>query len=166
MTIKTYAAVLSALVLTACGPSTTPITTAPVQVSHSTTRPVQRYEIVPARAVMFDASGKRVELAGVPCRLNGAGLAAAYTTPANLNIPIYGPNSSTVSVGCSHEGKTVQKVVGPVNKTREAVANSGSGAGLLGALIATSVAAGRGNRANDEYSYERFFVDVNKRPRR
>lgn len=165
MTIKTYAAVLSALILTACGPSTTPISTAPVQVSHSTTRPVQRYEIVAGRAFMFDASGKRVEVVGVPCRLNGAGLAAAYTTPSNLNIPIYGPSSSTISVGCTHQGKTVQQVVRPVNKTQESIANSGAGGGILGALIATSVAAGRGNRANDEYSYQRLFVDLNKRPK-
>lgn len=47
------------------------------------------------------------------------------------------------------------------NPTAERLANAGAGGGLIGSLIASGIAASRGNKPDDDYTYQRpvMFLD-------
>ena len=146
--------------------ATTEITTEPVDVKMTRAKgaQVQRTEVVPARAFLYDAKGKRKEVSGVPCTVKNERFTASYSTPANVRIPVFGAQSSPLSAVCSYQGQRIAAVIGVRNITHENMINGGAVAGgLLGVVIASGMAKNRGNRADDQYGYYPLTVELNKK---
>ncbi len=149
------------------GCMTTKITTPPVEVSFSsgTARDeVQRYIVLPSHTMIYNADGKSEQKDGVPCVVKGERFSVKYVSPANLRLPVFGPDTSDISMICTFQGEEKFENLESRNLTMEKISNSGASGGLIGAVVAITVASARGNRPNDEYSYETPLMYLNRRP--
>ena len=169
MNVKAAAVAISAACfLSACLSAKKP-TTPPVEAQFATAEAqssVQKYVVLDSHTFVYNANRRRVELKGVPCTVKGNGFTVSYTTPANLRLPVYGPNTSDLSMTCQYEGDERFKNIEVRNLTAESISNAGASGGFIGSLVATGIAAGRGNRANDEYTYSTPSMFLNEKAKR
>lgn len=157
------------LVLTGCNTTST-LTTPPVEASFSSAAKrgdVEKYVILQSRTTALNDQKRREQVDGVPCAVRGDGFSLSYKTPANLRIPVFGVKTSDLSMSCTYKGSKKYKPIGVRNLTAERIANSGAGGGLIGSLIASGIAASRGNKPGDDYTYNRpnMFLDGSSKSR-
>ncbi|MEL6916041.1 MAG: hypothetical protein AAFP13_16215 [Pseudomonadota bacterium] len=55
------------------------------------------------------------ELASVPCRLNGPGYGADFTTPAAVELPLFGNTAPQLSLSCTFRGETQARTLTATN---------------------------------------------------
>lgn len=150
---------LCAVLVAGCN-STTEITNKPVDVafkSNAAAQGIVGYEPTPVRAYL-KSDGKKAELTGVPCQIEGSGYSAKLLTPSLVNLPDYRDKSRPVSVSCTYDGKQATAQSLPYNATSENMMNNSSGGGLLGAIIVAGIDAAR-NKSNDDWSYHSASVE-------
>jgi hypothetical protein len=141
--------------------------TPPVEPQFGTTEAqsaVQKYVVLDSHTYVY-AGSKRVETQGVPCKVSGSGFAMAYASPANLRLPVFGVKTSDLSMTCTHDGNEKYKTIKVRNLTSEGIANAGANGGLIGAVIGMGIAGARGDRANDEYTYQSPIMVLNEKPK-
>jgi len=97
------------------------------------------------------------ELLGSSCVLEGAGYSASVTTPAKVRVPIYGNESTDISVECNHSG--YQKAIATkrsFDKTKSDRLSAGSSGGLIGVVFMAAV-----NAASDDKEHVFLYPDIN-----
>lgn len=152
--IKPFAAVAGVALLAGCQP-TPEITTPPVDMTYTQRGlQIQKYDVTAVRTYIRGENNTRQLVEGVPCKVKGGGFHARFRSSANLRLPVTGINSSDLTVTCTYEGREISRSYSVQNYTKEGIANSGATGGLVGALIAVSVASARGDHANDNYGYD------------
>lgn len=164
---KVAGAMSIALILSAC--ATPPPKTPPVEptfTSAAARQSVKKFVVLPSRTYAYTAERKREEKQGVPCRIKGSGFTVDYRTPANVRLPVYGLDTSELSMTCEYEGSTKFENLSVRNLTAERIADSGNSGGFLGVIIAASISSARGNQPDDDYTYERPDMELNSRPSR
>ncbi|MEM9107254.1 MAG: hypothetical protein AAGC96_16505 [Pseudomonadota bacterium] len=155
----------TAILLSAC--ATPPPTTPPVEASFtsaSAQADVQKFVVLASRTYAYGPDRKRTEKKGVPCTIKGKGFQVRYNSPANVRLPVYGLNTSELSMTCQYEGSTRFEALSVRNLTAERIADSGSAGGLVGAIVAISISSARGNQPDDDYTYETPDMDLNRKP--
>ncbi len=88
--------------------SSAPISQAPIDMnfanqSRETASTGIETSIIRAR---LRTNGQTAELANVPCRVTGPGYAASFTTPAALQLPLFGNTAPQLSLACTYQGET------------------------------------------------------------
>lgn len=165
---KNAAILLSTMAILAGCQTTQTIVTPPVQVTFSEVEvqnSVQKYVNLPSRTFAFDSKGKRSEQIGTPCEISSHGFSASYVTPATVSLPVFGLNTSDLTMTCTINEQQRSKSIGVVNLTADSIRSSGASGGLIGAVVASGIAGVRGNRPNDNYSYHPLNLDLNDKPR-
>jgi hypothetical protein len=102
----------------------------------------------------------QTELRGVPCTLDSGVYAAQFTTPANLVVPDYGPNSPALFVRCETETQSGSITVNAYNDTSRQRQASAAGTGLLGAIVIGAVAAANTNNETDDFKYPAITINL------
>ncbi|MFQ6553592.1 hypothetical protein AAD018_014740 [Aestuariibius insulae] len=123
--------------------------------------PVPRFrgqESVQVRTRAQLEDGSNGELTGVPCTLDSGVYTASFTTPANIIVPDYGPDSPALFVRCVHGEKSNSVTMQPVNLTAQARSASAAGAGLVGAIVIGAVNEARRNNETDDFGYNPITV--------
>ncbi len=154
-TPMTVCAVFLAGFLTACQ-STRTLSTPPVEArfsSETARNNVEKYVILQSRTTALNEKKRRVDVDGIACSVRGDGFSLNYRTPANLKLPVFGVRTSDLSMSCAYQGSRKYKSINVRNVTAERIANAGAGGGLIGSLIASGIAASRGNKPGDDYTY-------------
>lgn len=154
-TPMTVCAVLLAGFLAACQTNRT-LSTPPVEArfgSETVRSNVEKFVILQSRTTALNDRKRRVDVDGIPCSVKGDGFSLTYHTPANLKLPVFGVRTSDLSMSCTYKGARKYKSIKVRNVTAERIANSGAGGGLIGSLIASGIAASRGNKPGDNYTY-------------
>ena len=105
----------------------------------------------------------RTELTGVPCLIDSGTYAANFTTPANVIVPDYGPNSPALFVRCETETQSGSITVNVYNATNQQRQQSAAGAGVLGAMIIGAVAAANTDNETDDFTYPALTVNLKKK---
>lgn len=101
------------------------------------------------------------EISGVPCSLDSGLYTANFTTPANVIVPDYGPNSPAIFVRCSHpDGRSGSATVNVYNFTAQQRSNAAIGTGVLGAIVIGAVNAASTDNETDEFKYPNIFVQI------
>jgi len=100
------------------------------------------------------------ELSGVECRVDSGIYKATVTTPANLIVPNYGPNSPALFVRCTTQSKSGSVTVNAVNLTAQQRNASAAGTGLLGAIIIGAVNEANRDNLNDDFGYNPINVPL------
>jgi len=134
----------------------------PVFASQTARNTVQRYVVLDSRTTSLDADRRRVEVVDVSCKLIGTGFQLAYTTPANVKIPVYGPRSSDLTMVCQYKGDRYTKNIPVFNETRDDIENAGAQGGFLGSIIMMTYAETRGDKADDVYTYRKPHLHLKK----
>ncbi len=107
----------------------------------------------------LDGNGN-AEIKGVPCVLDTGLYSAQFTTPANIVVPNYGPNSPALFVRCD-TGAMAGSVTAPaINLTNQQRNAGAAGAGILGALVIGAVAAARYDPERDTFGYNPVSVRI------
>jgi len=103
-----------------------------------------------------------VEMAGASCSLAATGFSATMTSPAKVRVPLYRSQSSTLAVTCQMPGFQKRMVtVAPFDATRASRLASGSGGGLIGAVVVAAVDAAADNSKNDwRYPVARVVMEA------
>ena len=125
--------------------------------------PVPRFrgqETVQVRAFGNLNGDGPAEITGAACTLDAGLYAAGFTTPANVGVPDYGPDSPSVFVRCETAELSGSVTVDAFNLTASQRAGSAAGTGVLGAIIIGAVAAANNNPELDEYSYAPLSVQL------
>ena len=101
-------------------------------------------------------------MAGAACSLAATGFSATMTSPAKVRVPLYRSQSSTLAVTCQMPGFQKRMVtVAPFDATRASRLASGSGGGLIGAVVVAAVDAAADNSKNDwRYPVARVVMEV------
>ena len=163
--IRILGALSTALMLSACvtpAPKTPPAE--PNFISAAERQKVKKFVVLSSRTYAYSADRKRIEKEGVLCQIKGNGFSVNYRTPANVRLPVYGPATSELSMICDYQGSKRFENLSVRNLTAERIANSGMSGGLVGAVIAASISSARGNQPNDDYTYERPDMELNRKP--
>jgi len=106
-----------------------------------------------------ESGGGNAEISGVPCELDAGLYSARFTTPANVVVPDYGPNSPAIFVRCTHpDGRSGSVTVDAFNFTAAQRSNSAIGTGLLGAIVIGAVNAAALDTERDEFKYPAINV--------
>ena len=105
----------------------------------------------------------RSELSGVPCILDSGVYTAKFSTPANVVVPDYGPNSPALFVRCETETQSGSATVNTVNVTNQQRQAGAAGTGVLGAIIIGAVAAAQTNPDKDDFDYPMITVNLKKK---
>lgn len=113
---------------------------------------MNRFIVLPSRTYALDKN-RRVEKKGIPCYIKGDEFIVNYASPANLRLPLFGANTSDLTMVCIYEGKKRVKNLKIRNVTSERIAGIGSAGGLIGVVITASIASACGNQSNDDYTY-------------
>jgi hypothetical protein len=102
------------------------------------------------------------EMAGASCSLAASGFSATMTSPAKVRVPLYRGQSSTLAVTCQKPGFQKRMVtVAPFDATRASRLASGSGGGLIGAVLVAAVDAAADNSKNDwRYPVARVVMEA------
>jgi hypothetical protein len=103
------------------------------------------------------------ELSGVPCTLDSGVYTASFTTPANVVVPDYGPNSPALFVRCQTETQSGSSTVNAVNVTAQQRQQNAAGTGVLGAIIVGAVNAAVTDPEKDDFAYPNFTVTLKKK---
>lgn len=152
----------AALAMSGCA-NTQEVTTLPVNMTFTKQLQIQKYVTIPVWSVRYDGT-KEQRVEGVPCRIVGQGFSADFQTPANLNMPVLGANTSDASVTCTYEGQQVTRILKPHNQTEERATQVGYLAGgLVGALVVAAANESRDTGANDRLTYKPFKFELNSR---
>lgn len=106
------------------------------------------------------ADGGRGEISGVPCLLDSGVHKATFTTPANLIVPDYGPNSPALFVRCTTDTASGSVTSSVVNMTAQQRNASAAGTGLLGAIIIGAVNEANRDNLNDDFGYNPIMVQL------
>jgi hypothetical protein len=106
------------------------------------------------------SDGGRGEISGVPCTLDSGVYKAAFTTPANLVVPDYGPNSPALFVRCITDTTSGSVTASVVNMTAQQRNASAAGTGLLGAIIIGAVNEANRDNLNDDFGYNAVTVQL------
>ena len=125
--------------------------------------PVPRFrgqETVQVRTFSNADGGGYGEVSGVTCILDSGLYDAQFSTPANIGVPDYGPDSPSLFVRCEALGKSGSMTVDAFNLTAAQRQNSALGTGLLGAIIIGAVNAANVDPSSDEYSYPPLSVQL------
>ena len=169
---------LVALSITACAPAQ--ITTPPVMVAaknpsnavgidvyardRARGNPVPSFrgqKTVQIRAMGKGADGSFGEISGAQCLVDSGVYSATISTPANINVPDYGPSSPSLFVRCTAGSQSGSVTVDAYNATNAQRQASAGGTGLLGAIIIGAVAAQQRNDAVDDFRYPPINVTMN-----
>ena len=102
----------------------------------------------------------RGEMSGVACLLDSGVYKATFTTPANLIVPNYGPNSPALFVRCTTDTQSGSVTSSVVNMTAQQRNASAAGTGLLGAIIIGAVNEANRDNLNDEFGYNPIVVQL------
>ncbi|WP_226782084.1 hypothetical protein [Oceaniglobus trochenteri] len=106
-----------------------------------------------------ETGGGNVEISGVPCMLDAGLYTASFTTPANVVVPDYGPNSPAIFVRCTHpDGRAGSATVSAFNFSSSQRQNAAIGTGVLGAIVIGAVNAANTNPETDEFKYPAISV--------
>jgi len=111
---------LGALTIAGCT-AKAPISQAPVAMNFSNAArqaAVTGLNVSEVRARLRTDDG-RAELRGVPCRLTGPGYTANFTTPAALQLPVFGNTAPQLALSCQYEGETRTTTISARNLTQE-----------------------------------------------
>lgn len=100
------------------------------------------------------------EISGVPCILDSGIYKATFTTPANLIVPDYGPNSPALFVRCTTDTTSGSVTASIVNMTAQQRNASAAGTGLLGAIIIGAVNEANRDNLNDDFGYNPVMVQL------
>lgn len=100
------------------------------------------------------------EISGVPCILDSGVYKAAFTTPANLIVPDYGPNSPALFVRCTTDTTSGSITANVLNLTAQQRNASAAGTGLLGAIIIGAVNEANRDNLNDDFGYNPISVQL------
>lgn len=175
---KLYLFIISLLLLGGCEMadiSTPPVSVTPKSpsqavgidvyaVSRARGNPVPRFrgqEAIQVRTQGKGEGGGFAEISGVPCTLDSGLYSAAFTTPANVIVPDYGPNSPALFLRCVHpDGRAGSATVNMFNFTSQQRANSAIGTGLLGAIVIGAVNAAQTDNERDEFKYPAVFIQL------
>ncbi|MGB1236210.1 MAG: hypothetical protein ACPG5U_10795 [Planktomarina sp.] len=163
---KTAISLLTVASLSACAASL-PIETAPVNVTYTNaaaSKDIVKMATPTVRASKYNADGQSAELSGASCKIQGQGFVATVITPAVVRIPMKAGPPPNLTVTCTDGTLTRTRVVSATNLTKQRIQNSGAGGGLLGALMASAIAAAQ-DPSNDEYEFQRISVGLNDRPK-
>jgi hypothetical protein len=178
MTVKKFAA-LGVLVATLVGCTQAEITQPPITVTPNVARDAVGIDVyarpraggnpVPAfrgqNTVQIRTNGQLNdggfgEISGVPCLLDSGVYKATFTTPANLIVPDYGPNSPALFVRCTTDTTSGSVTAGVVNMTAQQRNASAAGTGLLGAIIIGAVNEANRDNLNDDFGYNPVTVQL------
>lgn len=102
----------------------------------------------------------RAELSGVQCNLDSGVYTASFTTPANIIVPDYGPNSPALFVRCTAGATSGSVTASVVNMTAQQRNASAAGTGLLGAIIIGAVNEANRDNLNDDFGYNVIVVQL------
>ena len=118
-------------------------------------------QLVEVRTYQNSGQGEE-EMAGATCSLAATGFSATMTSPAKVRVPLYRGQSSTLAVTCQMPGFQKRMVtVAPFDATRASRLASGSGGGLIGAVVVAAVDASADNSNNDwRYPVARVVMEV------
>lgn len=173
-------ALLAALGLAACSPAeitTPPISVTPKNASDAVGldvyagprrrgNPVPAFrgqETLPIRSSGIGSDGQRKEISGVPCTLDAGVYTAAFTTPANLIVPDYGPNSPAIFVRCTLEDQSGSITANAFNATTQQRMSNAAAGGILGVIVIGAVTAAKVDNAKDEFKYPAVTVQMRKK---
>ncbi len=176
----TYYALAAIALLTACAPAE--ITTPPVSITPKNKanavgldvyagprrrgNPVPSFrgqETLAVRSSGVGSDGQRKELSGVQCLLDAGVYTATFTTPANVIVPDYGPNSPAIFVRCTHEDQSGSITVNAYNATTQQRMQGASAGGILGVIIVGAVTAANVDNEKDEFKYPPVSVILRKK---
>lgn len=160
--------VAAIVALSSCA-SNSQLSTPPIEVSFQSEQArsqTSQFVVLPSRTYLFDANRKRNEIEGVPCQIKGNGFQVTYTTPANVRLPTYGIETADLEMTCTWEDERRFQPLHVRNLTLESIQSSGVHGGLVGVVVTAGIAAGRGNRPDDRYSYRLPEMELNERPPR
>jgi hypothetical protein len=118
-------------------------------------------QLVEVRTYQNSGQGD-VEMAGASCSLAATGFSATMTSPATVRVPLYRSQSSTLAITCQKPGFQNRMVtVAPFDATRATRLASGSGGGLIGAVVVATVDAAADNSKNDwRYPVAKVVMEV------
>ncbi|WP_298858372.1 hypothetical protein [uncultured Sulfitobacter sp.] len=172
-------ALLSAAALAACTPAE--ITTPPISVTPKNAanavgldvyagprrrgNPVPSFrgqETLPIRSAGVASDGQRKEISGVPCTLDAGVYSAKFTTPANLIVPDYGPNSPAIFIRCAYEDQSGSVTVNAFNATTQQRMSNAAAGGIIGVIIVGAVTAAKVDNEKDEFKYPAVTVQMRK----
>lgn len=126
--------------------------------------PVPRFrgqETVTVRSTGRTSGGGSGEIGGVPCTLDSGVYTAAFTTPANVIVPDYGPNSPALFIRCEHpDGRKGSRTVNVFNHTSAQRGAAAYGTGILGAIVIGAVNAAQTDPETDDFKYPAVSVPL------
>lgn len=116
---------------------------------------------VQIRAMGKGADGTFGEFTGAQCLIDSGVYSVTIFTPANINVPDYGPSSPSLFVRCTSGSQSGSMTVNAYNATNAQRQASAGGTGLLGAIIIGAIAAQQRNDAVDDFQYPAITVSMN-----
>lgn len=106
------------------------------------------------------SDGGRTELTGVGCSLDSGVYTARFSTPANIIVPDYGPNSPALFIRCTTDSASGSVTANVVNLTAQQRSASAVGTGLLGAIVIGAVNEANRDNLNDDFGYNPIIVQL------
>lgn len=117
-------------------------------------------QFVTIRTVIYDEGvlpAFRKEITGAKCEIKSAEFSAKLTTPAKVQVPIYGYETGEIALICKlPDYKRSVETVRSMNKTKTDRLVAGSNVGLVGLVFMAAV-----NAASDEKKHVFLYPDVN-----
>ena len=100
------------------------------------------------------------EVTGPVCNLDSGVYYASFSTPANVVVPDYGPNSPAIFVKCEAQGLLGTTTVDAYNYSAHQRNWGSVGTGVLGAIVIGAVSAATRNEQVDEFRYPKISVKM------
>lgn len=125
--------------------------------------PVPRFrgqKTVQIRTFGKGEKGGHTELSGIKCNIDAGVFKAAVITPANLNVPDYGPSSPALFVRCVDGQRSGSITVNAFNATNAGRQSGAAGGGVLGAIIVGAVAASMRDDNKDDFQYPSISITL------
>jgi hypothetical protein len=118
-------------------------------------------QIVEVRTFNSGTTDKpREEMAGASCSLTTGDFVADFTTPAKVRVPNYRDKSSALAVSCEKTGyQRKLREVTVYNDTKASNLSAGSGAGVVGLVVALAVNE-MGDTSSHSYKYPPIHIDM------
>jgi len=112
---------LFALTLLSGCVATAPITQAPIKMQFQDPNrqsQITGFDTATVRTRLSE-NDTRAELGSVPCRLSGPGYDARFSTPAVLELPLFGNTAPQVTLSCTFDGETRSRTLSARNVSEE-----------------------------------------------
>jgi hypothetical protein len=125
--------------------------------------PVPRFrgqKTVQIRAFGKGSTEGQTELSGIRCQVDAGVYKATIITPANLNVPDYGPSSPAIFVRCVEGERSGSATVNAYNATNAGRQSGAAGGGILGAIVVGAVAASMRDDNLDDFQYPAIRVTL------